>query len=58
MKTSRFEEIKDLVERFDKLSDVAFLAALAERGVSGPEVAAYGKQREKNDRSVRLARRR
>lgn len=58
MKQQRFEEIRELVERFDKLSDVAFLAALEEHGVSASEVAAYGKQREKNDRSVRLARRR
>lgn len=58
MKDARYLEIKELVERFDKLSDVAFLAALAEHGVSGPEVTAYAKQREKNDRSIRLARRR
>lgn len=58
MKSARYEEIKELVERFDKLPDAAFVAAMEEHGVSTDDLVAYAREREKNERSVRLARRR
>lgn len=58
MKTARYQEIKELVERFDKLPDSAFLAAMAEHEVTPEDLVRYAREREKKDKAVRLARRR
>jgi hypothetical protein len=56
MKTSRFIEIKDLCEELDDLPDGAFMAVLAERGVSTDDLFEYSqeverrKQRQKSKR--------
>lgn len=58
MKPQRFAEIRELVERFDTLPDAAFVAAMDEHDVSTDDLVRYAREREKKDRSVRLARRR
>jgi len=57
MKDVRFQEIQELVRRFDALPDAAFLAALAEHGVDANDLLRYTREDEKRKRTARNARR-
>ena len=58
MRDWRFAEISDLVKRFDKLPDDAFLKALEENGVTSSDLKTFAREREKRERAVKMARRR
>jgi hypothetical protein len=57
MKDVRYLEIKDLVQQFDKLSDDAFVAAMADAGVTASDLKSYAREAEKREKAVRSARR-